>query len=89
MAGVGQYTRIAVNGEQLMFREIVFVVFNPDGKAVDYVESTASIRDSIARAARTHWVGDTNAIEKLNDGWRIKIMSKKDMLKNHGADLIG
>lgn len=89
MAGSGQYIEIVVNGETLRLREIVFVIFNPEGKAVDFLVSTPAIRDNIARAARTYFVGDTAAIEQLNDGWHIECMSKDDMRAKHGADLFG
>lgn len=66
---------ITVDGEEVRPKDAVFIIYNPQGEMAAFMQSDARMMDSIAAAARSHWVGETTAMEKLNEGWRVGMMT--------------
>lgn len=71
---------ISLNGEQVRPVDTYWVIFNPEGTPTEFRQNDVNMRDSVARAARTMFYGDTAAIEQLNQGWRIRLVSRKEFL---------
>lgn len=78
---------ITLDGQDVRPKDAFWVVWNPEGDPVDAFPSDAVIRDSVARAARTYWVGDTPAINALNNGWRLSLVSKRTYVRTIAARL--
>lgn len=65
---------ITLDGEEMRPKDAVFVFYNPQGEMESFMPSDATMKDNIAAAARSYWNGETLAMEKLNDGYRVKLM---------------
>lgn len=76
---------ITVDGEEMRPRDARFVIFNPVGLPVGEIPSDSVLMDNIARAARSYWKNETTAIYKLNDGYRIELMSNLRFYTEHAA----
>lgn len=66
---------ITIDGEEMRPKDAVFVIYNPQGEMESFMPSDISMKDSIASAARSYWNNETLAMEKLNEGYRVKLMS--------------
>lgn len=73
-------TFIEVDGEQIRPREAFWVIYDPQKRPRRFFPSDATMKGNIARACRTAWYGDTNAILALNEGWHIELMGQKRFL---------
>lgn len=72
---------ITLDGVEMRPRDAVFVVYGPGGVIDGTLPSNHELMDSIPRAARAYWMGDSPAIENLNRGYRIVLMSS-EMYRN-------
>lgn len=82
-AGNTQYNRIQtieVDGQMVRPVECMWVVYDPEGVPRNAFPSDVQMKLDVARAARSNWYGDTNAIIKLNQGWHLDIMTMKRFL---------
>lgn len=68
---------ITVDGEEVRPRDAYWVITDPQGVPRKAFTSDVGTLDMIPRAARTAFYGENRAIELLNKGWRIQIMSQR------------
>jgi len=73
---------IEVDGQQVRPRDAMWVVYDPDKNPVDMFPSDTVTRDNVARAARAYWMGDTEAILALNQGYHLELMTKAAFVTN-------
>lgn len=80
-------TVVTVEGQDIRPKDAFWVVWNPKGEPMDAFPSDSNTRDSVARAARTYWCGETPALEALNDGWHLSLVSKRTYVRTIAARL--
>lgn len=72
---------VFVDGVELRPNECVFVFRNPKGEVAGFKQSNHELLDNIASAARSYWAGQTPAILRLNEGWRVEFMTLEQFQK--------
>lgn len=75
---------ILVDGQEVRPREAVFVVRDPQGKVAGTLASDVNLLDDIAKAARSYWKDESEAIRMLNGGYRIELTTMAALLGQAG-----
>lgn len=88
---IGQHGRrlrtIHVDGVEMRPKDAMWVFYNPKGVPYSATSSDLATLDSVAAAARKHWFGGSEAIEKLNAGYRVKLMPATAFYKDVAAKM--
>ena len=70
-------TVTTADGEQVSIRQARWVIWDPDGEAVGSMYTTPYIRSSVARAAVAFWESRKEAKERLDEGYRLELISRE------------
>ncbi|MEU6721164.1 hypothetical protein ABZ897_57760 [Nonomuraea sp. NPDC046802] len=68
-------SHVTIDGRNVPVRDTSWVVWGPDGQPYGMWDNEPRIADDPARAARLFWTEPGQALRKLNEGWRLQLMT--------------
>lgn len=78
---------IEIDGLQVRPRDTMWVVFNQKQVPVSAFPNDVNIKTDVARAARSYWMGSTEAILALNAGYSIRLVTLKEFISTVAAQM--